>query len=514
MLHPIIRRSIMQLRDFVRLLPWTVIVLSVAFAPSAAQFVQQGSKLVGTGAVGTAWQGWAVSLSADGNTAIVGGYNDDSLAGAAWVYIRSGGVWSQQGGKLVGSGAAGAANQGVSVSLSADGNTAIVGGSEDSSSQGAAWVYTRSGGVWTQQGGKLVGTGVGGYARQAWSVSLSADGNTAIVGGYNDNSNTGAAWVYRRIGGVWTQDGSKLVGTGAVGNALQGQSVSISADGTTAIVGGSYDDGLAGAAWVYYSPGLATIIVNDRWNLVSVPLQMGDPTKTTLFPTAMTPAYSYNGGYLENDTLENGRGYWMKFSGNDTIFHNGLGRSNDTVDVQAGWNLVGSLSLSIPLSNIGSVPGGIVTSNFYGYENGYTAAPNLEPGKGYWVNVSEAGQLVLSSSAAAPLNRIRVEDYGETPPPPPDGANAELPARSLLEPNYPNPFNPVTSIGFTLRAAGHVRLTVFNTIGQEVAVLVDEQREAGVYTVPFNAAVLPSGVYTYRITAGEFVATRKMLLIR
>jgi hypothetical protein len=59
-----------------------------------------------------------------------------------------------------------------------------------------------------------------------------------------------------------------------------------------------------------------------------------------------------------------------------------------------------------------------------------------------------------------------------------------------------------------------VRLIVFNTIGQEVAVLVDEQREAGVYTVPFNAAVLPSGVYTYRITAGEFTSTRKMLLIR
>jgi hypothetical protein len=71
---------------------------------------------------------------------------------------------SQQGPKLVGTGASGAAQQGASVVLFADGNTAIVGGPADSNGQGAAWVYTRSGGVWTQQGNKLVGTGASGAA--------------------------------------------------------------------------------------------------------------------------------------------------------------------------------------------------------------------------------------------------------------------------------------------------------------------------------------------------------------
>ena len=71
----------------------------------------------------------------------------------------------------------------------------------------------------TQQGPKLVGTGAVGTAEQGYSVALSADGNTAIVGGPDDNSDTGAAWVYTRSGGVWTQQGSKLVGTGAVGAA-------------------------------------------------------------------------------------------------------------------------------------------------------------------------------------------------------------------------------------------------------------------------------------------------------
>ena len=103
---------------------------------------QQGNKLVGTGATGAAFQGYAVAVSADGNTAIVGGYNDNSGVGAAWVYTRSGGVWTQQGSKLVGTGATGAAQQGRSVAVSADGNTAIVGGIQDNSGAGATWVYT------------------------------------------------------------------------------------------------------------------------------------------------------------------------------------------------------------------------------------------------------------------------------------------------------------------------------------------------------------------------------------
>ena len=97
--------------------------------------------------------------------------------------------------------------------------------------------------------GSGAGGGVG--ASQGWSVSLSADGNTAIVGGWRDDSNVGAVWVWTRNGGVWTQQGTKLVGSGAVGNAQQGQSVSLSADGYTTIVGGPYDNSSAGAAWVF-----------------------------------------------------------------------------------------------------------------------------------------------------------------------------------------------------------------------------------------------------------------------
>jgi hypothetical protein len=124
------------------------------------------------------------------------------------------------------------------------------------------WFFTRSGTVWTQQGSKVVGTGAVGNAQQGISVALSGDGNTAIVGGNCDNSTpgcngtrTGAAWVFTRSGGVWTQQGSKLVGTGAVGTTFQGESVAVSADGNTAIVGGSGDNSGIGAAWVFAQAG-------------------------------------------------------------------------------------------------------------------------------------------------------------------------------------------------------------------------------------------------------------------
>src|SRR5262249_59677556 len=95
----------------------------------------------------------------------------------------------------------------------------------------------RRGDAWTQKGSRLGGSGGGKQPLplgKGMSVAVSADGTTAIVGGWG----TEAAWVFARSGSVWTQQGKKLIGTGAVGNARQGTSVALSADGNTAIVGG------------------------------------------------------------------------------------------------------------------------------------------------------------------------------------------------------------------------------------------------------------------------------------
>ncbi len=216
-------------------------------------WVKQSNKLLGTGTVGSGiFQGKSVSISADGNTAIVGGYGDNSLTGAAWIYIRQAdSSWVQQGPKLTGTGLAGAARFGYSVSLSANGNTAAIGGYSDSSNVGATWIFKRNGGTWAQEEKKLVGTGATGAAQQGWAVALSADGNTVITGAPNDNTGAGTAWIFVRGSTAWGQVNTKLTFTGNVGAPNFGSSVSINADGTIAVVGGSADDGGKGAAWVF-----------------------------------------------------------------------------------------------------------------------------------------------------------------------------------------------------------------------------------------------------------------------
>ncbi len=167
----------------------------------------RASKLVGTGAVGAAKQGSSVAISADGNTAIVGGPGDNSQR------RRRVGVHAQRRRVVAAGRQAGrhrrrrGCRQGSSVAISADGNTAIVGGPATTAPmRGAAWVFTRSGGVWSQQGGKLVGTGAVGLPQQGTSVAISADGNTAdrrwaarSVPSTAD-AYGGAAWVFTRSG--------------------------------------------------------------------------------------------------------------------------------------------------------------------------------------------------------------------------------------------------------------------------------------------------------------------------
>ena len=89
-----------------------------------------------------------------------------------------------------------------------------------------------------------------------------------------------------------------------------------------------------------------------------------------------------------------------------------------------------------------------------------------------------------------------------------------LPERFVLEQNYPNPFNPSTTIQYALPNRSHVTLTVFNTLGERVATLVQGEQEAGNHEVQFQASNLASGVYFYRLQAGDFVQSRKLLLLK
>jgi predicted transcriptional regulator len=229
------------------------------------QFLQIGSKVTGAGGIGKSRQGAALALDATGNTLAVGGYQDNNRQGAVWIFSRNDCEWNNTGGKLAGTGGSVQAWQGYAVSLSADGNTLISGGPSDNSLLGAAWIFTRSGASWNQQD-RLVGASSAGAARQGSAVSTSADGKTALVGGFGDNSNKGAMWVYKYSNSSWSLQGAKLTGNGANGSAKQGTSVGLSANGNTAFIGGPSDAVNKGAVWVYVPSTLQTFkdAVDDR----------------------------------------------------------------------------------------------------------------------------------------------------------------------------------------------------------------------------------------------------------
>ena len=90
----------------------------------------------------------------------------------------------------------------------------------------------------------------------------------------------------------------------------------------------------------------------------------------------------------------------------------------------------------------------------------------------------------------------------------------EIPQGFNLAQNYPNPFNPTTAIRYTIPESGTVKLTVFNTLGEEVRTLVNNFKEAGTYTINFNASDLSSGIYYYRLQVNTFIETKKMVIMK
>lgn len=293
----------------------------VLAAPACAAFVQQGPKLTPTGEISAgvwagSYFGASVALSADGNTVVIGAPYDDTFRGAVYVFTRAAGVWVQQTKLTGGREEHGEDWFGSSVALSSDGNTVLVGApgplprggtarvhkegrsprrgratvqkkghppkekhkhkhkqhnepppvyecagnppSEDPCEVGAALVFTRSGGTWTQQGEKLTGALGTKSTRFGWSVSLASDGNTALIGGPFDENERGAAWAFTRSGAIWTPLANKLTGADESGEGRFGHAVALSGDGSTALIGAPEDGTVTkpnGAAWVFTRSG-------------------------------------------------------------------------------------------------------------------------------------------------------------------------------------------------------------------------------------------------------------------
>ena len=188
--------------------------------------------------------GWSAAV--DGDTAVIGAAYKNSHQGAAYVFVRSAGVWTQQQ-ELTASDGGSFNYFGISASVSGD--TAVIGATGKGSLQGAAYVFVRSAGVWTQQQELTATDGAGG---DDFGSSLSVSGDTAVIGAYGKNSQKGAAYVFVRSGAAWSQQQKLTASDGAAGDWF-GWSVSVSAD--TAMIGAYGKNSFQGAAYAFARNG-------------------------------------------------------------------------------------------------------------------------------------------------------------------------------------------------------------------------------------------------------------------
>lgn len=144
----------------------------------------------------------------------------------------------------------------------------------------------------------------------------------------------------------------------------------------------------------------STFSTSTGWNLVSVPLIVDDFRKNVLFPSAVSPAYAFNNQYVTKDTLENGVGYWLKFNNDNEHILSGQNLETFTINLRQGWNLIGVVNGTVPVSSLVTNPPNIIQGQIYGYQNGYVPVTQLHKGKAYWVKSSQSGTLTMNSSFA------------------------------------------------------------------------------------------------------------------
>jgi hypothetical protein len=182
---------------------------------------------------------------------ITGPYDDKSV-GAAWVFSRSGSTWSQQGPKLQASPAAGREQFGSSAALSADGSTAVIGAPKAGGPVGAAYVFTLSQGSWSQQGPALVPAVPNRRSQVGTNVALSGNGDRVLIGGSCKDHSEEAVWEFHREGTTWSE-GSVTIGAKAPTPAKLGLGLALAGDGSTALAGAPNAESDTGGVWSLFA---------------------------------------------------------------------------------------------------------------------------------------------------------------------------------------------------------------------------------------------------------------------
>ena len=138
---------------------------------------------------------------------------------------------------------------------------------------------------------------------------------------------------------------------------------------------------------------------NAGWNLVGLPLEVDDAYYQILFPESVEGTlYSFDGGYVQENELLHGSGYWLLFenSGNVTIIGNGLNQL--IIELNQGWNLISGISIELPLESVEDPENLIIPGTVYSFENVYVQADSFQPGNGYWLRSSGTGAIILNQN--------------------------------------------------------------------------------------------------------------------
>ncbi len=311
-----------------------------------------------------------------------------------------------------------------------------------------------------------------------------------------------------------------------------------------------------------------TAFVSANWNLVGSITDTIDTANVCLYPypsnKRLTPFYRYENGYVPDSLIVPGRGYWVKvlLDGEFVFHHDPVECGGGGVDFATSEfdhfiitdaegrkqdvyvaNLDRDPSLAqIDLSMPPPFPDAVFDARFEAGEFVKAVSPdsgvveltinveteaypvtvtwelNPENGIEYSVNtegmgkkqggasLTRSGSSVMTNSSGGKF-RLNAEVTGH-------GSKNVLPTVYMLAQNYPNPFNPSTQIHYELPHDGQVKLVVYDVLGREVATLVNDVKAAGRYDASVSTTGLASGVYFYRLQAGSFVNTKKMILLK
>ncbi|HPG38877.1 MAG TPA: FlgD immunoglobulin-like domain containing protein [bacterium] len=515
----------------IRIVPVFCVLLFVTLVIYTTAHAQVETKLLPSD--GAEGDQFGIGLDIWGKYLMVGSCYDDNEngidAGAVYVFKREpfGNVWPETQ-KLLASGNPDSTDYfGYTVNI--DGDYAIIGSpwsDDDGEKSGSAYIFKLDGTTWLQQA-KL--TAFDGAPDDRFGISAAISGDYALVGAFFDDdfgNRSGSAYIFKRDGEVWSQQ-TKLVPADSDTNDWFGVNVSLTGD--YAVICSRYDDNEkgndAGAVYIFKRNGdswteQSKITPADSLGLGDTLLDIGCIDGNTLVV----------GGKNDDERAKNGGSMYIYFRygeswlpvnhffPNDTQENDQFGAS---LDIYGDRIVVGASGVDYNNNNNSGAcyiyrwdgvkwfeemkitPTDPDTLDNFGFP--------VAIYKNYVLVGARYSDTMGNNAGAAYVYELEATNITDTP--------QTLVNGFALGQNYPNPFNPETSIDYSLDKSGHVRVVIYNTIGQEIKTLVNTVQQAGHYTIQWNGRDnqghnMPSGLYLYRLVQNNRIITGKAVLMR